>query len=143
MYNSQFICTYSFYDTALRNKYHSQDKFDLEDVEEFADFSDLIYQADLLKAFCYSSAEVETGKIEFTLKMDLLMELYDKIIIDPGFLHCVELAKTKHVCEDNKMGFTVMFSYDYFFLTHKCVSEFLNSGEISIKTINDLKTALE
>jgi hypothetical protein len=143
MYNSQFICTYSFYDTALRNKYHSQDKFDLEDVEEFADFSDLIYQADLLKAFCYSSAEVETGKIEFILKMDLLMELYDKIIVNLEFLECIELAKIKHICEDNKMGFTVMFSYDYFFLTHKCVSEFLNNGEISVKSINDLKMALE
>lgn len=145
MYNSTLTCTYSFYDESLRNRYHSQEKFDLDDVEEFEEFSELIYQVELLKALGFSSAEVETVgvSLDFKLKTEKLIEVYNKTTFDENFLECVKMAKDKHFCEDLEAGFITLFSYDYFFLTHKCICDFLLNGTVSQSCIDNLKLALE
>ena len=50
MYDSKFICTYSFYDPVLR-KHHSDIPFDLDDVSDFEELSELLYQGEMLKVF--------------------------------------------------------------------------------------------
>jgi len=145
MYNSTLTCTYSFYDSALRTRHHSQEKFDLDDVEEFEDFSELIYQVELLKVLGFSSAEVEKigVSLDFKLKTEKLIEVYNKTAFDEKFLECVKMAKDKHLCEDLESGFITLFSYDYFFLTHKCICDFLLNGSVSELCIDALKLALE
>ena len=40
-------------------------------------------------------------------------------------------------------GFVILFSYDYFFLTHKCICEYLTTENITQASIENLKRALK
>jgi hypothetical protein len=140
MYNSQFISTYSYYDPELRNKFHSEEEINLDDVKEFEELSHVIYQADLLRAFGFTVEDLES-EIEFNT--ELMHQLYNEFKIHPIFLECIEKSKNKHLCQDLEAAFITLFSYDYFFLTHKCICEHLTSGNISDKNIDNLKRALD
>ena len=142
MYNSQFISTYSYYDSNLRNKFHSGDNINLDDVKEFEELSEIIYQADLLRAFGFTVEDLE-AKIELEVNAELIHELYSQINVHPSFAECIEKANNKHLCEDLEFGFIALFSYDYFFLTHKCICEYLTNGNIAEKSIENLKRALQ
>ena len=140
MYNSQFISTYSYYDPELRDKFHSGENIELEDVKGFEELSEIIYQADLLRAFGFTVADLE-AEIEFNTT--LMHELYNQFKIHPSFAECIEKAKNKHLCEDLEAAFVTLFSYDYFFLTHKCICEYLKDNNIVEESINNLKRALD
>jgi len=140
MYNSQFISTYSYYDTELRNKYHSEEKIEEDDVNGFEELSEVIYQADLLRAFGFTVADLEK---EIELNTTLMHELYNQFKIHPSFAECIEKSKNKHLCEDLEAAFITLFSYDYFFLTHKCICEYLNDSNIRTESIENLKSALD
>ena len=140
MYNSHFISTYSYYDPELRNKFHSEEQINLDDVKDFEELSHVIYQADLLRAFGFSVEDLES-EIEFNT--ELMHQLYNEFKIHSTFLECIEKSKNKHLCEDLEAAFITLFSYDYFFLTHKCICEYLTSGNISHENIENLKRALE
>jgi len=142
MYNSQFISTYSYYDPNLRNNFHSEENIALDDVKEFEELSEIIYQADLLRAFGFTVEDLE-AKIELQLNAELIHELYSQFNVHPSFAECIEKAKNKHLCEDLEYGFIALFSYDYFFLTHKCICEQLNNGNIKAESIDNLKKALQ
>jgi hypothetical protein len=43
---------------------------------------------------------------------------------------------------DEEFGLMVMFAYDYMYLTHICVSEFLETGKISEKNMWKLKSII-
>ena len=140
MYNSQFISTYSYYDPELRDKFHSEENINLDDVKNFEELCDVIYQADLLRAFGFT---VEDLDAEIELNAELMHELYNQFNVHPSFAECIEKAKNKHACEDLETGFVVLFSYDYFFLTHKCICEYLTTENISHENIDNLKRVLD
>ena len=143
MYNSQFVCTYSFYDATLRNCYHTNERYDLEDVEDLEDLADLIYKTDLLRAMQFTVDEVERAGDNVCFNSDKLLELYDIVKVDVEFMECIKKSGEKHSCEDSESGFITLFSYDYFFLTHKCICDILNDGKVVEDNINRLKKALE
>jgi hypothetical protein len=140
MYNLQFISTYSYYDPELRNKFHSGENINLEDVNGFEELSQVIYQADLLRAFGFTIADLE-AEIEFNTT--LMHELYNQFKTHPTFAECIEKAKNKHFCQDLEAAFITLFSYDYFFLTHKCICEHLKDANITTESIENLKRALD
>ena len=140
MYNSQFISTYSYYDPELRNKFHSGENIDINDVKGFEELSEVIYQTDLLRAFGFTVEDLER-EIEFNTT--LMNELYNQFKDHVSFSECMEKAKNKHFCEDLESGFITLFSYDYFFLTHKCICEYLKNEEITTESIENLKRALD
>jgi hypothetical protein len=143
MYNSQFVCTYSFYDPNLRTLYHTNERYDLEDVEEFEELAELVYKTDLLRAMQFTVDEVESAGENVCFNHDKLIELYDVVKVDVGFMECIEKSKEKHLCEDSESGFITLFSYDYFFLTHKCICDIVNEGNVCSDNIIRLKRALE
>ena len=40
--------------------------------------------------------------------------------------------------EDTELGLYILYSYHYMYITHKCVSEYLETGLISQENINTL-----
>ena len=128
-YNSNFICTYGFYDPKLRQ--YCSEKYDLNDVNDFEDMSELIYQSELLQIFKISS-------INNDFNTEKIIDLYNIIKLNLEFNECIEKIKKNHVCENFEIGFMILFSYDYFFLTHKCICDFLNTGKICDEYIDDL-----
>ena len=141
MYNSQFVCTYSYYDPALREYYHKDIEFDIEDVKEFEDMSEMIYQAELLQILGLSEAFNPNVNIEF--EANKVIEIYDKIKKNAAFMECVEKVMQVHSYEDLETGFVSLFSYDYFFLTHKCICDFLTNGKIEDINISNLRNAIK
>jgi hypothetical protein len=113
----------------LRELYHKNDTFNLEDVEEFSDLSELVYQSELLQILGIpaSNPEFDTEK---------LLEIYNKMKVHEDFLKCVEKVTELHSYTDLETGFIALFSYDYFFLTHKCICDFFNDENESIRQEN-------
>jgi hypothetical protein len=141
MYNSKFVCTYSFYDSDLRKLYHNDENFDLEDVKEFENLSELVYQAELLQILLLSDSFNPDTNV--AIEINNVIQIYNNIKSNIGFMECVDKALNCHLCKDLETAFIVLFSYDYFFLTHKCISEYLNTGKIGETNIKNLNNAIK
>jgi hypothetical protein len=48
----------------------------------------------------------------------------------------------KYMTNNEELGLMLLFSYDYMYLTHICVSEFIETGKISDKNIKNLEKAI-
>lgn len=141
MYNTKLICTYSYYDPYLRNIYHLDDKYDLEDVQDFEDLAEIIYRTELLKALGFTLEEIENDEIYFN--NEKIIHLYNKLNECENFKDCVIKIKDKHGYEDLETAFMTVFSYDYFFLLHRCICDLLNNGKIEEEHMNYLKNAID
>jgi hypothetical protein len=60
--------------------------------------------------------------------------LYDSCKISTELMACARSLSGEEL--DLEIGFRVFFSYDYFYLAHKCISEFLKSGQVSKDSFN-------
>jgi len=134
MYNSKFICTYNYYDSSLM-KSINEPKVNVEDCEGLEDMADYLYKDEYLKIF--NIPEFDDNKIN-----DVTTYVYSKMSHHEEFNKCMITAASKFVSEDEELGFMVLFSYNYFFITHRCICDFLETGEISEMNINALKTIL-
>ena len=126
MYNTKYIITYNdssvFLDSDKINEY---DKNFIIDA---------LYRKDLLNIF---------GVEEFEFNENV----FDKIITDLYKIVCVEnefscIMKTlagKYMSIDAEFGLMLLFSFDYLFLTHPCICEFIETGKISQDKIDELK----
>jgi hypothetical protein len=135
-YNRNTIITYPFYDAKLRR--FLKDKFDLKDVNEFEDLSEFIYQNEFMNTFNLGSSNEHTP-------IDILTTLFGEIKL----LNChkmndiLKLLKEQYLCLNEDDAFVYLFSYDYFFLTHKCICDFLNEGEISKENLDNLERSIK
>jgi hypothetical protein len=48
----------------------------------------------------------------------------------------------KYMRSDEELGMMLLFSYDYMYLTHICISEFIETGNIDHENIKKLVKAL-
>ena len=127
-YDSNIVCTYCFYDSTLR-KYQPDVKIDLDDVSDFEDMSDLIYQSELVHAFMIEkySEDIINRKIEQIyeiVKDNLYIKTFIKRVLEINTIPLTCLYK----------GFMFLFCYDYFFITHGCICDIIhNNGVITNK----------
>jgi hypothetical protein len=123
MYNTKFEC-----------RYHKDDVFletDQVNEEEKNYIRDLLYREDFLNIFYIDYNDV------FDVFETTMNKLFEKI------KNCSELNKLiKDKAEkillstDLKSGLIILYSYDYMYLTHKCVSEYLETGSVSQENID-------
>lgn len=144
MYNSEFICTYPFYDISLAEKNpisikYAKDKEkenakknakkkeqDDEDDDDDAiindlDLSDYIYKSELLNAFYLE----EYDEIINT-RMNELYLVVTTHEHKEEILKCITKLMEKQMIDDMEIAFSFLFSYDYFHITHLCISDMLN-----------------
>ena len=126
MYHSNFLCTYHFYDEALRKFLPANELTPtiLETIENNEDFADILYKAELLQVFGLD--EMDDCKI--TKEMELL---YEKVKTNETFNKCILLSRNHLLSEDSVFGFIMMFNYHTFFVTHRCLCEIIEKGELS------------
>ena len=136
MYNSKLICTYSYYDPILR-KHHSDITYDLDDVTGFEDIAEIIYQAELLRVFNIDPVDKSLDDSNEDIKLEITI-LYKLISSQQKMIECMKTAASLMISDDLELGLMVLYSFDYFFLTHKCISDFLETGEISEENMNNL-----
>lgn len=136
MYNSKLICTYSYYDPNLR-KHHSDITYEIEDVSGFEDIAEIIYQAELLRVFNIDPIDKSLDDSNEDIKLEITI-LYNLISSQQKMVECMKKTASLMISDDLELGLMILYSYDYFFLTHKCVSDFLEMGEISEQNMNNL-----
>jgi hypothetical protein len=133
-YNSKFICTYNYYDPSLTNTIEHS-KINLEDCEDLEDMSDYLYKTELVHLF--NCKDFNSSVID-----SIITDLYLKLSFHNELKECMVIAASKILSEDLEIGFTALFSYNYMYLTHRCICDFLELGEISEQNMNTLKSAV-
>jgi hypothetical protein len=147
MYNSSFICTYNFYDISLAvvnpisiSLIENNPHFHEEPESELLEMAEFLYKNELLNAFTLT--EFDEKNINASIQ-----KLYATIICDDV---CSQYFKTlcksiaaKVLSEDLEVGFTMLFSYSYFHLTHLCLCDFLNNKVVREEYLDALKEIVD
>jgi len=129
MYNTKYIC-----------HYHSSDIFfetetDLitEDEKDF--IKNALYRNDMLYIFDIDDFEEE--EINSCIK-----ELHDKIQYCNELMELMTFLASKYGSIDKEFGLMLLFTYDYLYLSHPCICDFLENGFISKENLHLLNTAI-
>lgn len=69
-------------------------------------------------------------------------ELFSVVKDDIDFYKCIEHASRFTISHDIVSGLFILFSYDYLYLTHKCICDFLRNGVVSKDNIKLLQDRL-
>jgi hypothetical protein len=127
MYNTKFVCTYN-----------TPDVFSVDD--NISDYEkqfvrDAIYRQELLNIL---------GMEEFNdTEMERAVHELFKKVRDQAFLkECMSKLSGQFLNIDQEIGLMLMFSFDYMYLTHICISEFLETGTISENNIAILRSII-
>jgi hypothetical protein len=127
MYNTKFVCTYNTSEVFLEEDNISDDE------KKFV--RDVIYRQELLNILGmedFNDSEMERK----------IHELYKKVNENPFIQECMIKLSGQFFNIDKEIGLMLMFSYDYMYLTHICISEFIETGDIDDKNIKKLEKAL-
>ena len=129
MYNTKFEC-----------RYHKDDVFLETDVltdEEKAMVRDILYKEDVLNVF---SIDFNDDSIVFE---NAITSLYEKIKHYQPLKNCMKKMAATILSEDEQMGLVIMYSYDYMYIIHKCVSDYLETSSISEQNMIQLNKICE
>lgn len=122
MYNTEVECCY-------RTPLFLETDYINESDKQF--IQNCLYRQELLNIFYLE-------EFDESIINKRICELYEKI------KECKEINDIIKVeCKDSSMvGFMLLFSYDYMYLAHLCISEFLKNGKVSENSLELLKTAV-
>ena len=130
MYNTKVVCTYNTPEVFLET-----DKI----TEEEKNFiRDAIYRQELLNILEleeYNEAEIDKA----------FYAVYEKLKLSNDIMECINKISCKYnVTSAHKdlIGLMLLYAFDYMFLTHICVSEFIETGKINKSTMLMLKSVL-
>ena len=125
MYNTKVICTYNRSDVFLES-----DNITEKDKEFIRD---AIYRQelrDILNITEYNEQNMCTYSMH---------QLYEQIKECNELNECIIKLAGDFNSIDKEFGLMLLYSFDYMYLTHICVSEFLETGKINDKNITKLK----
>jgi len=125
------------YDTKYECRYNKDDIFlETDDVtdDEKEFIRNILYREDLLNIFSIN----ENDEFNFSV----ISELYNLVYKSPELMECMKIAASKIFSEDEGSGLCILYSYDYMYLTHKCVCDYLENGEIMQNNLILLKNNL-
>ena len=128
MYNTKVVCTYNTPEVFLDSDNVTENEKDF--------IRNAIYRQELLNIL---------GLDEY--KEDQLViaigELYEKLKDCVELKECMNQAAEKFMIKcSTDFGLMLLYAYDYMYLTHNCISEFIETGKISQNNILQLKTVL-
>jgi hypothetical protein len=123
MYNTKYECRYNN---------------DLESEQQESDIiRDILYKEDLINIF-----EIDTNS-NFNVFNDVISNLYEKIKTNVFLKECMGRLASKFMSIDEELGLCILYSFDFMYLTHKCVSEYLDNGLITHENMILLKNSID
>ena len=127
VYNTKYQCTYHLSEVFTdSDNINENDKYFVREA---------IYRQDLLNVFGID--EYNEQKIN-----NEIHEIYEKVKDSKEIMQCGIKLASQFLSEDYELGLTMLFAYDYMYLTHLCISEFLEMGQISEKNVLKLKSVV-
>ena len=124
MYNTKHVCIYNSNTVFLpTDEVNENEKMCIMTV---------LYRQDILNIF-----DIE----EFDEKIvnNCLCELYEKVKRHDVIKQVIHFLAEQFEMDDEVTGLIIMYSFDYLYVTHKCVSQFLESGNILPEDLNELQ----
>jgi hypothetical protein len=132
MYNTQVVCTYNTPEVFLETDNITDD--------EKAFVRDTIYRQELLDIL---DIDFENDDNDNDEKINnALNELYKRIKYCEQLTKCMLKLAGKYMATNEEFGLMLLFSYDYMYLTHICISEFIETGDIDNENITNLEKAI-
>jgi translation elongation factor EF-Ts len=138
MYNTKVECTYNTPEVFLETDNITDD--------EKSFIRNIIYRQELLNVLDIdyeNNDEDNEEKISEAIK-DLYNRVKDSNCLRKCMVNVVQkhMNVGKYMTSDEELGMMLLFSYDYMYLTHICISEFIETGKISDENIKKLVKAL-
>ena len=128
MYNTKVICTYHTEDIFLESDNISQ--------QEKSFIREVIYRQELLDILGIDNY----NEIEMN---NAIHELYDKVKDCKEIKECMkQISKHFMISNDDEFGLILLYSYDYLYISHICISEYLDSGNFSEVLLEKIKQNL-
>ena len=128
LYNTAYVVSYMDSDVFLEtDEVNSSEK-------EF--ILSCIYRQDLLNIFGLEEFVETTINTKITKLFKLLKyhsDLYD----------CMLIAAKATNDDDALSGLMILFSFDYLYLAHPCICEYIDTGRINQEKLDQLKTELD
>ena len=124
MYDTKFVCTYHTPEVFLDTDIVS------EDEKEF--IRNTIYRQELL----YILGMDEYNEVEINTAMN---KIYNKAKENDELKKCMNKLAGQFMKADEVFGLMLLFSYDYMYLTHICISELFETGKIDENSLFNLK----
>ena len=111
-YNTKYVCTYSD-----------------------ADEDDETYRRDLLNIFGIQEYNEEIIDNSLTILFHMLKK-------NERMVNCMKQLAARVISENAELGMVFLYSFGYMERTHMCVCEFLETGNISDKTVELLENII-
>lgn len=127
MYNTNFVCTYNTSEIFLEDD-------QLNDDEKLF-VRNAIYRQEFLNIL-----GIET--IDDASLDNKMHELYNKVSENDFIKECMIKLSSRFLTSNEEFGLTLMYSYDYMYLTHICISEFLDTGIITENNKTNLRNII-
>ena len=124
MYNTKIICTYHTDNIFTENDNITDDEKGI--------IQDIIYRQEFLDIF-------GIDEYDDIIVMKTLEELYEKIKDSIFFVECLNILSQRIMNTNPIYGLMLMFSWDYMYCAHECISQFIETGEILQESENQLR----
>lgn len=127
------------YDTKYKCRYYKEDVFLETDViseNEKEYIRNILYREDLLNIFGIDAND------DSDIFDSVILELYEMLNTCQELRECMRLSASKLISENEHLGLCILYSYDFMYLTHNCVSSFLENGGMNIEDYKLLKNNL-
>ena len=120
-YNTKYVCSYNDSDVFLESEIEILN----EDEKQFV--RDALYRRDICNIFNIHDQCFDEKKISI-----IISDLYENINGEKFVESCITKISNKFFCNsDLELGFLILFSFDYLYLVHPCISEYIETGKIS------------
>ena len=113
------------YNTLLRCTYNNVSDLDQEDQ----------YRIEYLNAF--NLEEFDDKQINKEVSV-----LFERLKTNHDLTKCITKSAAIFFSEDLQTGLMGLFAFDFFYLAHPCICDFLETGTIAEQNINALLSAL-
>ena len=127
MYNTKYVCRYNSQDIFLDTDNISDDEKNF--------IRDTLYKEDLLNILGINEYNEEQVN-------NAIHELYIRIKDHKAFTIFITKLAGHFMSTDEELGLMILFAYDYLYLSHICISELLETGNISDKNLWNLKSVV-
>jgi hypothetical protein len=125
MYNTKVICTYNRDDIFLES--------DNISLLEKSFIREVIYRQELLDILGIDNY----NEIEMN---NAIHELYNKVKDCKEIKKCMkEISNQFMIANDMEFGLILLYSYDYLYISHICISEYLDNGNFSELLLEKIK----